>query len=65
MKTITIPISEERLEQLTNLAQKAGVAPEELLVRQVESLLNSEDYQFLNAANYILQKNKELYKRLA
>ena len=65
MKTITIPISEERLEQLTNLAQKAGVAPEELLVRQVESLLNSEDYQFLNAANHVLQKNKELYKRLA
>jgi hypothetical protein len=65
LKTITIPISEERLEQLTNLAQKAGVAPEELLVRQVESLLNSEDYQFLNAANHILQKNKELYKRLA
>ena len=65
MKTITIPISEEGLEQLTNLAQKAGVAPEELLVRQVESLLNNEDYQFLNAANHVLQKNKELYKRLA
>lgn len=65
MKTITIPISDERLAQLNNLAQKAGIAPEEFLVRQVENLLNGLDSEFLNAANHVLQKNRELYKRLA
>jgi antitoxin FitA len=65
MTSITIPISEERLSQLRLWAEQAGLAPEEFLRRRVEQLLDRPDEQFQQAAEYVLQKNEELYRRLA
>lgn len=65
MTTITIPLSDERLAQLRHWAEQAGLAPEEFLRRRVEQLLERPDEQFRQAAAYVLQKNAELYRRLA
>lgn len=65
MTTITIPLSEERSAQLRIWAEQAGLPPEEFLRRRVERLLDQPDEQFRQAASYVLQKNAELYRRLA
>ena len=43
MTTISIPLSDERLSQLRKWAEQAGLAPEELLRRHVEQLLDRPD----------------------
>ncbi len=62
---ITIPLSEDCLAQLRIWAEQAGLSPEEFLRRRVEQLCDRPDEQFRQAANYVLQKNAELYRRLA
>lgn len=65
MTTITIPLSEEHIAQLRVWAEQAGLPPEEFLRRRVEHLLDRPDEPFRQAADYVLQKNSELYRRLA
>jgi hypothetical protein len=65
MSNITIQLPDERMQQLQKLAQEANVLPEELLRARVEEWLNSPALEFLQAAQYVLKKNEELYRRLA
>ena len=65
MTSITIPLSDERAAQLRVWAEEAGLPPEEFLRRRVEQLLDRPDHQFRKAADHLLQKNAELYRRLA
>jgi len=65
MSSITIELPEERLQKLRELAAQLGVAPEELIRASVEGLLNRPDDRFRQAAEYVLKKNSELYRRLA
>jgi len=65
MTMITIPLSDERLAQLRAWAEQTGLTPEEFLRRRVEQLLEKPDEQFHKAAAYVLEKNAELYRRLA
>jgi hypothetical protein len=63
--TIPIALSDSSITRLNELALKTGLPPEELLRRRVEQLLASPDDEFRRAASYLLEKNKELYRRLA
>ena len=65
MTSITIPLSDERAAQLRVWAEEAGLPPEEFLRRRVEQLLDRPDQQIQKATDYLLQKNAELYRRLA
>ena len=65
MTAVTIPLSEERMAELHLRAEQAGLAPEEFLRRRVEQLLDRPDEPFRQAAAYVLEKNAELYRRLA
>jgi hypothetical protein len=65
MTTVTIPVSDGRFERLRSLAQQAGVSPEEFLKRRVEFLLDQPDEEFKAITEIILEKNRELYRRLA
>ena len=64
MTTITIPLADERLAQLRMRASLSGLTPEEFLQRRVEELLKQPE-EFREAADYVLKKNAELYRRLA
>jgi antitoxin FitA len=65
MVTITVTLSEDRLQKLQNLAKQFRIAPEELLRVSVEELIARPQVDFQKAVDYVLKKNKELYKRLA
>ena len=65
MSTITIQLSDERLLRLQELAKEAKIAPEELVRASVEEWLSRPKEDFARAANYVLRKNAELYRRLA
>ncbi len=65
MTTISISLSGECLDQLRKWAERSGLTPEEFLRHRVEQLLEPPDEQFRRAATYVLQKNAELYRRLA
>jgi antitoxin FitA len=65
MFTINVPISGECLQRLKELAVRVGVTPEELAGAGLEDWSRQPDEAFLEAARYVLQKNSELYRRLA
>jgi hypothetical protein len=65
MTTINVPLSEEQLERLRIRASQAGMAPEDLVRSSLEEWLRAPGKDFPEAARYVLEKNAELYRRLA
>jgi hypothetical protein len=65
MSSITINLSDEHLLRLTEKAARLGLAPEDLVLISIEELLARPDESFERAADYVLNKNTELYQRLA
>jgi len=65
MSTITVPLSEDRLKTLREMAARMKVSPEELAGACLEEWLARPRDDFVLAAGYVLQKNLDLYRRLA
>jgi antitoxin FitA len=65
MTILTISLSEERLQQLKERAAQLRIAPEELVRASIEELLTRPEEEFQRALAYVLNKNIELYRRLA
>ena len=65
MASITIDLSDSQFQELQNLARAYGIPPEALLRASVEDWLSSPKSDFTEAAEYVLNKNAELYRRLA
>ena len=65
MTTLTIALPEDRLQQLKERAARLRITPEELVRASIEELLTRPDEEFERALTYVLEKNSELYRRLA
>ena len=65
MMTITIALPDDRLQKLQEIAVRLRVAPEELVRVSIEELLTRPEEDFRRALDYVLNKNAELYRRLA
>lgn len=65
MPAITIDLSDEQLARLRELAAERGATPEEYLARRVDALVAGPSAGFDAAADYVLRKNAEMYRRLA
>jgi antitoxin FitA len=65
MASITINIPDEQLQKLQQLARESQVSPEDLLRVNIEEWLARPQDEFIQAADYVLKKNAELYRRLA
>lgn len=65
MTTFTITLPDERLKKLQEIAARFRVAPEELVRASLEELLTRPLDDFQNALERVLNKNADLYKRLA
>jgi len=65
MNAITVTLSDERLLKLTKMANSLGITTEELVRLSVEDLLGKPDQAFEEATKKVLEKNAELYRRLA
>lgn len=64
MAILLIPLSDDRLLKLKKLAQQAKTTPEELVRVSLEEWLSCPSEGFSQAAEYVLQKNMELHRRL-
>ncbi len=62
---LTIDISPAQAEQLRLEADRLGLAPEDLARAAIAGLLATPDDEFKRAAELVLRKNEELYRRLA
>ena len=65
MTSLTVRLSDSQAEQLASEAKRLGVSAEELLRAAVLDLLEARDEAFIAAARHVLEKNTELYRRLA
>ena len=65
MTTVSIPLTDERLAELRARAARTGQSVEDFLSRRVGELLDRPDDEFRRAADSVLAKNAELYRRLA
>jgi predicted solute-binding protein len=65
METITITMPDNRVGRLKELASDFNVTIEELVRLSVESMLLQPEATLQQAMNYVLDKNRELYQRLA
>jgi len=64
MSTFSVELPDEQAERLRFEAERQGVRVEDLLRKAAESYL-SRAAAFETASSHILQKNAELYRRLA
>lgn len=65
MSTLTITLSDDHLAKLREIATRFNVKAEDLARVSIEELLTRPEESFQHAADYILHKNAELYRRLA
>lgn len=65
METITITMPDNRLGRLQEMASDFNVTIEELIRLSIESLLLQPEATFKQALDYTLDKNRDLYQRLA
>ena len=65
MTSITIALPNDLMHKLIETAARYNVAPEELVRASVEELLTSSEETFTDAIEYVIEKNKKLYERLA
>ena len=65
MTTITISLPADHLRKLREVAAQYRVAPEDLVRASIEELLARPEEEFKQAVEYVLEKNTELYQRLA
>jgi hypothetical protein len=62
---VAIELTESQIDELRARAKRLGLAPEELAGAAVADLLSAPDPEFERAAQRVLSKNAELYRRLA
>lgn len=65
MDAITVSLPDDRLRALQKLSDQLNVSPEELVRSSIEEFLSRPQESFHDAAEYILEKNRDLYRRLA
>ena len=65
MGHILINLTEGQMRDLQEIEARFKVTPEDLARVGIEDLLTFPDDAFQHAANYVLSKNAELYRRLA
>jgi hypothetical protein len=62
---LAIELSDQQAERLRKEAARLGVEPERLALAAVADLIAAEGPDFDSAAQRVLEKNRELYRRLA
>ncbi len=65
MATIVVSLPEDRAMKLRDFASSLKVTPEDLVRVSVDDLLSRPQDAFERAVERVLNKNAELYRRLA
>lgn len=64
MTKFSLELSDDETRRLRERARDAALSPEQVLVAGIKQWLNSPHSDFVEAAEYVLRKNADLYKRL-
>jgi len=62
---LTIDLSPAQADRLRQAAQRLGLTPDDLARAAIADLLATPDPEFTAAADRVIKKNEELYRRLA
>ncbi|TVQ61888.1 MAG: DNA-binding protein [Spirulina sp. DLM2.Bin59] len=65
MDATTISSPTGQVQKLRDIATENGISPEVLLSSKTEFQQSQSKHSFNEAASYVLEKNAELYRRLA
>ncbi|MBM3934807.1 MAG: DNA-binding protein [SAR202 cluster bacterium] len=65
MNSVTLDLTDEQTKRLHKLAARLGVTMQELVRISLFELLNAPETDFEAAADHVISKNSELYRRLA
>jgi antitoxin FitA len=65
MSDITISVPDNQLTQLKEKAGRLGISLDELVLLSIEQILARPEEDIRQMLAYVLQKNTELYRRLA
>lgn len=63
--TITVQLDDAQSQRLRAIAEEFRVDPLELAKAAIDDLVSRPPSDFDQAAQYVLDKNRELYRRLA
>lgn len=61
---ITVQLNEQESQRLQELARELQVDPQELAIVAINDLASRSDDDFEQAIQHVLEKNRELYRRL-
>ena len=62
---ITVEVTGTREQRLAEIARRLNVRPEDVAAAAVEDILGKPDPDFGEATQRVLEKNRELYRRLS
>ena len=62
---LSVDLTPKQEQQLAAIAARLNVAPEILAAAALRDLLDRREDEFEAAATHVLEKNHELYRRLA
>ncbi len=65
MPTITLTLEDRQVEALRRKADHYGLKIEELIAATIEDLIGKPEDDFERAMKRVLEKNRDLYQRLA
>jgi len=65
MTTLTVTIDDRKAVALKDIAKHFGLPLEDLLMASIENLVSQPNEEFEQTVKQVLNKNKELYRRLA
>lgn len=65
MDALTIPLPDDQAHQLRDLARRLGTSAEDLAAEAVRERLARDASEFDAVAARVMEKNAELYRRLA
>jgi predicted transcriptional regulator len=65
MKTLTIELSDKTAERLESLADQLGMSLEEVAQLSLDDQMKRLGQEYDEAAEQVLSKNAELYRRLS
>ncbi len=63
--TLNLELDDQQIQRLQDAARRLKVSVNDLAKAAINDLLSKPDQDFERAAKHVLEKNAELYKRLA
>jgi hypothetical protein len=65
MKVLELQLPDQTASKLQEAAERLSVSPEQLSILSIEEKLTQLEHEFRRSAEYVLQKNEDLYRRLS